>query len=90
MKVFHAIRRFVANAWFAAAPLVIFVLIVGVLAFVGLARAIVARLFGPNAADQFLINAMMLAGALVALLLIGFVVYGLISVARWLLGKKGR
>lgn len=89
MKLLRAIREFAANVWLAAAPLVVLVLL-PVAVFIGLfvAEKIVARVWGRDAADTFLANAMTLLGASLVLGLIGLLLYGLISAARWLLRPK--
>jgi len=48
-------------------------------------ESIIARIWGREAADDFLANAMTLLGAAALLALTGLLLYGLFSAARWLL-----
>ncbi|MFO1110799.1 MAG: hypothetical protein U1E61_16585 [Bradyrhizobium sp.] len=74
------------NAWLVAAPLVLLVLVpIGVFICLFVVESIIARIWGREAADDFLANAMTLLGAAVLLALTGLLLYSLFSAARWLL-----
>jgi hypothetical protein len=88
MKSVQAIRRFISNSWLVAAPLVILVLLIGGLAFLGIVYAIVGYVFGAEAADNFIANAMVLFGMAFELGLLGLVIYAMFCVARWFLRRK--
>ena len=86
MGYFRAIRDFAVNAWLVAAPLVLLVLVpTGVFICLFVVESIIARIWGREGADDFLANAMTLLGAALLLALIGLLLYGLFSAARWLL-----
>jgi len=90
MKSLQAIRRFISNAWLAAAPLVVlFGLVVGVPILVGIAHWIVARVSDPETADNLLMDVGMTAAAMVLLLTpAGLAIYAIVRLAKWLIGKK--
>jgi hypothetical protein len=89
MKFIRPISRFISNTWLAAGPLVLlFVFVIGVPAIFGLVHVIVARMWGPETADNFLMNAGMLAGMALVLAPIGLAAYAMVSVAKWLVRKK--
>jgi predicted permease len=89
MKSIRPISRVVSNTWFAAGPLVLlFALVIGVPAIFGLVHVIVARIWGPETADNFLMNAGMLAGMVLVFAPIGLAAYAMVCVAKWLVGKK--
>jgi uncharacterized membrane protein len=90
MKSMQAIRRFISTSWLVAAPLVIVVLLIVGLALLGIVDAIVGSVFGAEAADNFIANAMVLFGMAFELGLLGLVIYAMFCVARWLLRKKER
>jgi hypothetical protein len=89
MKYLQATRDFAANAWLAAAPLILLVLL-PIVVFICLfaAEKVIARVWSEEAADNFLANAMTLLGAALLLAPIGLLLYGLFSMARWLLRSK--
>ena len=67
-------------------PLVLLVLVpTGVFICLFVVESIIARIWGREAADDFLANAMTLLGAAALLALTGLLLYGLFSAARWLL-----
>lgn len=92
MKSVQAIRRFLSTSWLVAAPLVILFLLIAVPLCVAIFRAIIERVFGHEAAENFsnFVFGAMMWGAELALLLapIGLAVYGLVRLVRWLAGKK--
>jgi len=80
--------RFISNAWLVAAPLVIVVLLAGVFAVIWMIQAIIGRLYGADAADTFIANAMVLLAMAFELALLGLAAYGMFCIARWLLRRK--
>jgi hypothetical protein len=88
MKPIQAIWRFISASWLVAAPLVILVLLVGVFALLGIICAIIEHVLGPETADNFLANAMVLLTIAFELALLGLVIYGIFCIARWLVSKK--
>lgn len=82
------IRRFVSNAWLAAAPLAILLAIVAAFVTIGLATAIIARVAGTETSENFFANVMTLFGMLVLFAPPAITVYALVSLARWLLARK--
>lgn len=92
MTFVRAIRRFIANAWFAAAPLVILFLLIAIPLCFAIVSAIIGRVWGPQAAEDFttaVFGAMMWVGELtLGLAPIGLAIYGLIRLARWLIRKR--
>ena len=92
MKSVQAIRRFVSNAWLAAAPLVVlFGLVVGLPILAGMAHGIVAWLFDRDTADKLLMDVGMTATAMVLVLTpIGAAIYAIVCLARWRGEKKER
>jgi hypothetical protein len=90
MKSVQAIRRFISNAWLVAAPLVLlFLLIVVVPIFFAVAYEILKLIFSPEQADTLLMDAgMWLAMVVFVLTPIGFAIYAMVCLARWLVGKK--
>ena len=92
MTFVRAIRRFIANAWLAAAPLVILFLLIAIPLCLAIVGAIIGRVWGPEAADDFttaVFGAMMWGGELaLGLAPIGLAIYGLVRLARWLVRKK--
>jgi len=89
MRFIRPVSRFISNTWLAAGPLVLlFAFVIGVPAVFGLVHVIVARIWGPETADNFLMNAGMLAGMLLVLAPIALAAYALVCIAKWLVGKK--
>ena len=88
MKFVQAIWRVISNTWLVAAPLVVVVLIVAVFAFIGIGQAIIERVFGSEAAENFIANTMVLLWMALELALLGLALYGLFCLARWILRKK--
>jgi hypothetical protein len=92
MKFVQAMRRFISNAWLVAAPLIIVFLLIAIPLCLAIVRAIIERLFGPEAAEDFstfLFGAMMWGGELVlGFAPIGLAIYGIVRLARWLVRKK--
>ena len=92
MKGLRTIRRFISNAWLAAAPLVILLLLVGGLVVLGIVlgvvTAIVRSAYGPTAAENFLLGSVVWLAFLFALAMVGLIGYGLLCIARWLLSKE--
>ena len=65
------------------------VLIVAVLIFFGIAHEIVKHLFGPETADTLLMDVGMWVAMVVFVLTpIGFAIYAMVCLVRWLAGKK--
>jgi len=71
MKFWHAIKRFILVSWLVAAPLVIVFLIFVLFLFLKLIEFLVGLLFGPEAAEVFIINLFLLMGALFWPVIIG-------------------
>lgn len=88
MKFLQATRRGISNAWFASTPLVLILFIIGFFVLIDIVRRIVEYVWGIEAAEKVLINAMILAVWALALTAVGFAVYGMIRLARWLLRKE--
>jgi hypothetical protein len=89
MKSVQAIRRFISIAWLAATPLMLMFLFIVVLIFFGVIHEIVKHLFGPETADTLLLDvAMWVAMVVFVLTPIGFAIYAIVCLARWLIGKK--
>ena len=89
MRYFRAIRDVAVTARLAAAPLVLLVIVpIGVFICLFVVESVIARIWGREAADGFLANAMTLLGAAALVALIGLLLYGLFSAARSLLRSK--
>jgi hypothetical protein len=89
MNFWHAIRRLISVSWLVAAPLVIVLLLIGVLIFFEVFHGILKLLFGLEEADTIFMDVMMWGAELVFVLTpIGLAIYGVIFLARWLVGKK--
>jgi phosphoglycerol transferase MdoB-like AlkP superfamily enzyme len=62
IKSVQAIRRFILNAWYVAAPLLIILILFGALIFSVVAQNIIERVYGRETAEavfDFCVNAMM-------------------------------
>ena len=92
MNFGQAIRRFIANAWLAAAPLVIVFLLIAIPLCLAIIGAIIEGIWGPDAAEDFstsVFGGMMWGGELaLGLAPIGLIAYGLYRLARWWLGQR--
>jgi hypothetical protein len=64
--------------------------LVGVFAVLAIATPITERLFGVEAAENFLANGATVFGMLVVLTILALAVYGAVRFAGWLIGKIGR
>ena len=64
MRFWHAIRRFISVSWLVAAPLVIAFLIIVLFLFLKLLEFLIGIVFGPEAAEAFVINFFLLMGML--------------------------
>lgn len=79
-----AIRRLISNAWLAAPPLVILLAAVVAFALIDVASAIIARLAGTQASDNFVAEIMTLFGMLVLFTPLAIALYALVALARWM------
>jgi hypothetical protein len=77
------LRRFISNAWLAAPPLVILLAIVAAFVTIGLLSAIITRVAGAQASDNFVANVMTVFGMLMLFAPAAIAVYALASLARW-------
>jgi hypothetical protein len=64
MRFWHAIRRFISVSWLVAAPLVIVFLIFVLFLLLKLLEFLIGIVFGPEAAEAFVINFFLLMGML--------------------------
>jgi len=92
MKSLQSLRRFISASWLVAAPLVVLLLLIVVPILFAVISAIIERLFGSEAADDFsayMFGALMWGGELVLVFApIALALYGIVRVARWLARKK--
>ncbi len=88
MNFVQAIRRFILTSWLVAAPLVVVALLVGTFALLGIVQAIIGRVWGAEAAENFIADAMVLLAMAFELALLGLAAYGVFRVGRWLVGRK--
>jgi hypothetical protein len=92
MKSLQSLRRFISASWLVAAPLVVLLLLIVVPILFAVVSAIIERVYGNEAADDFsayMFGAMMWGAELVLVLApIALAVYGIVRVARWLARRK--
>ena len=89
MTLFQTVRRTFSNAWLAAAPLVIILLIIAALIAVMAILGVIRLAFGPDAADTALMNAMTVFGMVVVAAPVALAAYGLYRLALEL-KRRGR
>ncbi|MBR0828126.1 hypothetical protein JQ596_21555 [Bradyrhizobium manausense] len=81
-------RRLISNAWLAAPPLVMLLATVVAFTLIGLASAIIARIAGTQASDNFVADVMTLFGMLVLFTPLAIALYALVALARWMLARR--
>lgn len=85
-----AIRRLISNAWLAAPPLVILLALIGAFALLGVASAIIARVAGTQASDNFVADVMTLFGMLILFAPLAIAITALVAVTRWIIARQRR
>jgi hypothetical protein len=92
MKSAQAMQRFMSKAWLVAGPLVLLFLLIAIPIVLAIARAIIERIFGPEAAERFSVfwlDVMMWTAELALLLApVVLAIYVAFRLARWLIRKK--
>jgi hypothetical protein len=82
IKFWHAIRRLISVSWLVAAALVIVFLIFVLYSVLKLTEFLVGLVFGPEAADAFVMNFFMAMEMLFWVAIIGVPIYALVSYAK--------